>query len=115
MYTTKNVFKKKPGLKVLVSLILILFFSLNASSQRGGGVKWSDDGNSYYRVVKDEIVQYTLPGNEVATIVSKQQLTPQGSTTPLKLSFYTFSKDQQKALLFTNTLKVWRLKTKGDY
>jgi dipeptidyl-peptidase-4 len=114
MHTSENVFKKKSGLTTLVSLVLILFFSLNASSQRGG-VKWSDDGNSYYRTVKDEIVQYTLPGNETRTILSKQQLTPQGSTTPLKLSFYTFTKDQQKALLFTNTKQVWRLRTKGDY
>jgi len=115
MYTTLNVFKKKSGHKVLVSLVLILFFSLNAISQRGGGIKWSDDGNSYYRVVKEEIVQYTLPGNEARTIISKQQLTPQGSTTPLKLSFYSFTNDQQKALLFTNTKQVWRLKSKGDY
>jgi dipeptidyl-peptidase-4 len=65
--------------------------------------------------VKNEIVQYSLPGNEFKVLVSKQQLTPQGSTTPLKLSFYTFTADQQKALLFTNTQKVWRLRTKGDY
>ena len=114
MNTAENVFKKKSGLQALVSLVLILFFSLNSFSQRGG-VKWSDDGNSYYRVVKDEVVQYTLPGNEAKTIITKQQLTPQGSTTSLKLSFYTFTTDQQKALLFTNTQKVWRLRSKGDY
>ena len=95
--------------------MLILFFSLNAVSQRGGGIKWSDDGNSYYRVVKDEVVQYTLPKNETKTIITKQQLTPQGSSTSLKLSYYTFTSDQQKALLFTNTKQVWRLKSKGDY
>jgi dipeptidyl-peptidase 4 len=115
MYTSENVFKMKSGLKALVSLVIILLFSLNAISQRGGGIKWSDDGNSYYRMVKDEIVQYTLPSNEAKTLISKQQLTPQGSTTPLKLSFFTFSADKNKALLFTNTQKVWRLRTKGDY
>jgi len=114
MYKNENAFTKKSGLKVLVSLVLILFFSFNAISQRGG-VKWADDGNSYYRMVKDEIVQYTLPGNESKTIITKQQLTPQGSTTPLRLSFFTFTADQQKVLLFTNTQKVWRLRTKGDY
>jgi len=114
MYLSEYVCQKRSGLNALISLVLILFFSLNTFSQRGG-VKWSDDGNSYYRVVKDEIVQYTLPGNEARTIISKQQLTPQGTTTPLKLSFYKFTSDQQKALLFTNTQKVWRLRTKGDY
>jgi dipeptidyl-peptidase 4 len=65
--------------------VLILFISWNASSQ-GGNIKWSDDGNAYFRIENSEIVQYTLPDNKPEIIVTRQQLTPQGSTTPLRFS-----------------------------
>ena len=114
MYTTKNGVNKKSGLKFCFFTALLLIFSFQASSQ-GGILKWSADDNSYFRIENDEVVQFSLPDNQSKVIISKQQLTPPGSTLPLKLSFYTFSPDKQKALLFTNTTKVWRLKTKGDY
>ncbi len=106
--------KIKPGLKASFITLLILFVSLNVISQ-GGGIKWSVDGNSYYYLEKNELFQKTLPGNVAKLVISKQQLTPKGSTTPLGISYYAFSNDQQKVLLFTNTKKVWRLNTKGDY
>jgi dipeptidyl-peptidase-4 len=33
----------------------------------------------------------------------------------LQVSYYSFSEDQKKVLIFTNTKRVWRLNTKGDY
>jgi dipeptidyl-peptidase-4 len=91
-----------------------MFVTLVASSQIGD-IRWSADGNSYYRIEKNELVQYTLPDNKPAVILSKQQLTPAGDTSPLQFSYYSFSSDQQKVLLFTNTKRVWRLNSKGDY
>jgi len=114
MYKPHNDFKINPGLKVLSVFLFILFVSINGYSQ-GGGIKWSADGNSYFRIEKNEIFQNTLPGNVPRLIISNQQLTPQGSTSPLKISYYCFSNDQQKALIFTNTKRVWRLNSKGDY
>jgi dipeptidyl-peptidase-4 len=105
---------RKAGLKLFVVSILVLFVTLTVSSQVGD-VRWSVDGNSYYRVEKNELVQYILPDNKPVVILSKQQLTPAGSSVPLQINFYSFSSDQQKVLLFTNTKKVWRLNTKGDY
>ena len=114
MYTKGKIFAKQTGLRALITLLLIILVTLNVVSQ-GGGIKWAGDGNSYYRMEKGELVKYTLPDNKPIVVISKNQLTPQGSTTPLRISFYAFSDDQQKALLFTNTKKVWRLNTKGDY
>jgi dipeptidyl-peptidase 4 len=102
------------GLKVFFISLIVLFVSLIASSQVGD-IRWSVDGNSYYKVEKNELVQYTLPDNKPAIVLSKQQLTPAGETTPLQFSYYSFSGDQQKVLLFTNTKRVWRLNSKGDY
>ena len=114
MLKSENHFKSKNGLKIFTVTALFLFVSLIASSQ-GGDIKWSNDGNSYYSVEKNELIQYTLPGNKPVVVISKKQITPIGDTTPLQFNYFSFSADQQKVLLFTNTKRVWRLNTKGDY
>jgi dipeptidyl-peptidase 4 len=114
MFNSEKCIKNRSGLKVFFITAVIMFVTLVASSQIGD-IRWSADGNSYYRIEKNELVQYTLPDNKPAVILSKQQLTPAGDTSPLQFSFYSFSSDQQKVLLFTNTKRVWRLNSKGDY
>jgi dipeptidyl-peptidase-4 len=114
MFKTEFILKNKTGLKAFIISVLVLFVSQIASSQVGD-IRWSVDGNSYYRLEKNELVQYTLPDNKPLVILSKQQLTPTGSPNPLQISYYSFSSDQQKVLLFTNTKRVWRLNSRGDY
>lgn len=103
---------KYPIKKTFVLLICLLLPLVNVLAQ---GTKWAKDGGSYYRVEQNEIVQYVLPANERKVVISKQQLTPTGQSTPLKLSLYAYSEDQKKVLIFTNTKKVWRINTRGDY
>jgi len=114
MFRTEFFCNTRSGLKVFSFAVLLLFISLTVRSQ-GGGTIWSNDGNSYYRVEKNELRQYTLPDNKSTVLLSKQMLTPAGSTDPLHFSLFAFSGDQQKVLLFTNTKRVWRLNSKGDY
>lgn len=113
MNTTGKFSSGNSALKFWILAVLFLLSSAQVYSQ--GGVKWSADDNSYYRTENNEIVQYSLPENKSKVLISKQQLTPSGSEMPLKISFYAFSTDKQKVLLFTNTRQVWRLRTKGDY
>jgi dipeptidyl-peptidase-4 len=114
MFNSEIFIKNRYGLKVFFITAVIMFVTLVASSQVGD-IRWSADGNSYYRIEKNELIQYTLPDNKPAVILSKQQLTPAGDTGPLQFNYYSFSSDQQKVLLFTNTKRVWRLNSKGDY
>jgi len=100
--------------KIFALTLLITLITLTAQSQ-SGEIRWSNDGNSYYRIEKNELVQYTLPDNKPVVVLSKQQLTPTDATKPIQISYYSFSADQQKMLLFTNTKRVWRLNTRGDY
>jgi dipeptidyl-peptidase 4 len=79
------------------------------------GIRWSADGNSYYQIESGEIFQYSLPANTKTTLFSKADLTPAGESTPLAPRMFHFSEDQTKVLLFTNTVKVWRLNTRGNY
>jgi len=114
MQTFKFSFNRNVGLKTLLVYVMVFAFSFHVFSQ-GRSIKWTADGNSYYQLEKTGIVQYTLPKNEAKVFIANQKLIPAGSTTPLKISYYTFSNDQQKVLIFTNTKRVWRLNTKGDY
>jgi dipeptidyl-peptidase-4 len=96
------------GLFVLISLNLLSF---NTQAQ----INWTNDGNAFYSLEQNQLVTYTLPNRDREVVISKDQLTPAGESAPIEVAHFSFSPDQQKALLFTNTQKVWRLHTKGDY
>jgi dipeptidyl-peptidase-4 len=94
-------------------LIIICFFSLSFNGE--AQVNWTNDGDSYFQLEENQLVTYTLPKHDAKTVISKEQLTPAGKSEPISVAHFAFSEDQQKILLFTNTKKVWRLNTKGDY
>ena len=62
----------------------------------------------------NELILHSTKGDKEIIIISKKNLSPANST-PLKLRGYQFSIDRKKALIFTNTKRVWRYETKGDY
>jgi dipeptidyl-peptidase-4 len=92
-------------------LFIIILLPLVVSAQQS---TWTKDGNAYFVREADEIVQYTLPAMSRAVVVSKADLTPAGKSN-LSIRNFTFSEDGSKVLIFTNTVKVWRLDTRGDY
>jgi dipeptidyl-peptidase-4 len=101
-------------MKVFISCLLITFcFSnLNANAQ---SIQWTPDGNGYYRLEGGEIIKYTLPANTKSVMISRGQLTPGGTGKPIAVRSWQFSDDQSKLLIYTNSRKVWRYDTRGDY
>jgi dipeptidyl-peptidase-4 len=95
--------------RILIVLLLIAPWFIQAQ-----GLRWAPEGNAYYRVEGGEINRYSLPANTKTTFVSRAELTPAGAQA-LRVRNYAFSKDQSKLLIFTNTQRVWRLDTRGDY
>ena len=81
----------------------------------GQGLRWSSDGNSYFKIESSELVQYTLPENKKTVVISKADLTSKELGKNINLRSFAFSPDGQQALIYTNTKKVWRLDTQGDY
>jgi dipeptidyl-peptidase-4 len=79
------------------------------------GIKWNKAGNGYYQFEEGELGLYTLPKQTKTVILSKKQLTPEGKTAALPVQSFSFTADDKKILLFANTKKVWRYKTRGDY
>lgn len=47
--------------------------------------------------------------------ISRSLLTPPGKNQPLTVKSFVLSADGTKALLYTNSKKVWRYETRGDY
>lgn len=107
-------FNNKQKINFLICTVVVFFCSLQIAAQ-SRNLKWSGDGNSYYRIENNSIMQYTLPDNKPEVLIAQDQLTPEGENLPLSVKYYLFSKDEKKLLIFTNTKRVWRLNTKGDY
>ncbi len=84
-------------------------------------VHWLKDGNGYSTLENNdeskgnEIVRYDAQTGERKILISTKQLTPAGEQKPLAIAAYSWSDDNSKLLIFTNTKRVWRYHTKGDY
>ncbi len=99
------------------SFLLILLFILNnnlAKAQRTG-THWANDGYQYYKITGGEITVYDTRDSSKKTVwISSAMLTPKGKT-PIGVKRFTISDDGKKVLINTNTKKVWRYDTRGDY
>jgi dipeptidyl-peptidase-4 len=98
---------------------MIGFFTISLSvqvrAQRGGGMQWAGDGNSYYASESNSIVTYQLPSFQRNVVVDSGLLVPQGQQKALPVRSFSFSSDGKKMLVYTNTKRVWRQDTRGDY
>ena len=95
--------------------LVVLFTTFNAMAQPMQGIKWNKQGTGYFAVESGEIVYNDLNSIQKKTIVTKAQLTPTGTTKQLSIRNFFFSEDAKKLLIYTNSKKVWRYDTRGDY
>jgi dipeptidyl-peptidase-4 len=100
---------------VFLTLILLLSFQSKVKAQRGATI-WAKDGYQYYKNGQNgDIVELdTRDSGKKTVVVTKEMLTPQGKA-PLSVSGFSFTDDGNKVLIFTNTKRVWRYNTRGDY
>ena len=84
-------------------------------------IRWMKDNDAYSALEVNQaiggkdIVSYNAKTGERTVLVSANNLIPNGKSTPLLISNYAWSADNTKLLIFTNTRKVWRYHTRGDY
>ncbi len=84
-------------------------------------VRWMKDNKGYTTLQRNEevqgydIVKYDAKSGNSKVLVSASQLVPEGSSVPLDIRDYSWSADNARLLIFTNTRRVWRLHTRGDY
>ena len=101
-----------------------------------GQIRWLEDGSGYtaletveeYQEVEPErdaegeiikwpedIVLYDPATLQRSILISALQLTPPGAEKALTVDDYSWSEDRSKLLVYTNSVKVWRTKSRGDY
>jgi dipeptidyl-peptidase-4 len=84
-----------------------------------GPFKWFDDGytklESSAAGPGQDIVYYDSRTGEGKLLIAAGQLVPDGQDQPLRIEDYSWSDDRKKLLIFTNTRRVWRTNTRGDY
>jgi dipeptidyl-peptidase 4 len=76
---------------------------------------WMADGMAYTKPANGGLIKVDPKTGGETVLIKKEQLTPTGSGKALVLSSYYFSADNSKLLVFTNTGRVWRYNTRGDY
>jgi dipeptidyl-peptidase 4 len=98
-----------------------IFASGTYASQPFGPARWSGAADAYLTLEPSPVVQgYDLVAYDAATgarsvKVPATALVPAGRQAPLVPEDYSFSADGGRLLVFTNTRRVWRENTRGDY
>lgn len=127
-------------IKLIISLLVLVFsvptisiaqqkkltlediYTNNLYGVKGiGQVRWMKDNKGYSYLKRNasaqgtDLFRYDVVTGMESILVPSNQLIPGGSTSPLEIADYIWSDDNSKLLIFTNTRKVWRYNTRGDY
>ena len=90
--------------------ILLIFTSINLNAQLlQSDVPWNEDESGYYTIKNNNIILVSATGETDQIILSALK------TKNLNIESFVFSNSKNKVLLFTNSVKVWRYRTRGDY
>jgi len=99
-----------------------IFGSAEFFPQRFGPARWLSDGSGYTTVELSvevrggqNIAKYDPETGERELLVPATRLIPEGESAALYINDYVWSDDGKKLLIFTNTTRVWRDNTRGDY
>lgn len=101
-----------------------IFSQHEFSTKKFGPARWLDGGVAYTTVepsaafpntAAKDIVRYETASGSRTVLVSASQLVPSPDAKPLRIDDYAWSKDGRRLLIYTNSKKVWRRNTRGDY
>jgi len=113
-----------------------IFTAGEFDAKKFGPIRWLEDGSGYTTLEDSEapaqgksaqsgneseddrtkdIVRYEPESGARDVIVPSRRLIPKGESQPLEIDGYSWSPDGKKLLVFTNTERVWRRNTRGDY
>jgi len=93
----------------------------NYGAQFPNALQWQADGKGYLVLESSgkgdaqDIVRYDAASGQRSILIGVDKLVPAGATEPLVVESFDISPDAKKLLLFTNTARVWRSNTRGDY
>ncbi|MEP7226853.1 MAG: DPP IV N-terminal domain-containing protein, partial [Gemmatimonadales bacterium] len=99
-----------------------IFSSDEFTPERLGPVRWLDNAAAYIKLEADStipggrsLVRYDAATGKREVWVPANRLVPKGDSVPLVVDDYSVSADGNQLLVFTNSKKVWRENTRGDF
>src|SRR5829696_8121808 len=99
-----------------------IFNSPEFAPERLGPVRWLPNAAAYVKLEADSttpngrsLVRYDAATGKREVWIAANRLTPQGDSMPLAVENYEVSPDGSQLLVFTNSQKVWRENTRGDF
>ncbi|MBK8038613.1 MAG: S9 family peptidase [Verrucomicrobiaceae bacterium] len=102
-----------------------IFTDKEFEEEKMPSLTWSKESASYFTLEKPaegkdgkdgkDLVRHDAKSGQKTVIATAQDLTPKNEKKPLSVDSFEFSPDESKVLVFTNTKKVWRKNSRGDY
>lgn len=99
-----------------------IYSSEEFSASRFGPARWLEHKSGYTTLEKSgtlnkgrDIIWYEPESGDREILVPAENLIPPGAEDPLEIDNYHWSEDGTKLLIFTNSQRVWRQNTRGDY
>jgi dipeptidyl-peptidase-4 len=106
----------------LTDMLRRVFVAKEFDAKSFGPARWLKEGESYTTLEASaeikgakDIVKYDTATGARELLVPATELIPPDAKAPLVLDDYSWSTDMKRLLIFTNTLRVWRQNTRGDY
>ncbi|MGI6401119.1 MAG: DPP IV N-terminal domain-containing protein [Thermoguttaceae bacterium] len=106
-------------------------YQLGEFSERGVNMTWAPVGSAFVKQVDSKDVEsgrdvvFETPEGEQRVVVSAKELIPRSDprdpasaiagANPVAVASYELSDDSDLLLVYTNTRRVWRRNTRGDY
>ncbi len=95
-----------------------IYASPEFSQERLQPIQWIESGSAYVTVERTksgapELARWDSKTLEKSVFIPAEALSPNGQTIPVES--FMLSDDGSKVLIFTNSSRVWRSNTKGDY
>ena len=97
--------------KTILCLTLIYsFFNIDIDARvLPQDVIWNNDETGYYTIDENSIVLVSTIGKKDKKILSSEDVKNK------KIESFSFSQDKKNVLIFTNSVRVWRYNTRGNY
>ena len=89
-------------------------------TEGGGSVNWMKDGEHYSKIEKNaaggfDVMAYNAKDNSKEVLIPADKLVNPETGKPIRVRSFIFSEDNNQVLIYTNTRRVWRMDTRGDY
>jgi len=99
-----------------------IFAGREFAAERFGPARWMRDGETYTTLEPSveakagrDLVLYRAETGKREVLVSAAKLVPPGASEPLAIEDYAWSPDGKVLIVFTNSKRVWRQNTRGDF